>query len=449
MMAVFASAGSAAPRASDFEQAVPSVHAARAAAQRVVTLKPGRPFELAGFVWRGSGRPSISVQSHGRRGWSRWVRVGASGIDGPDRAPSPFGGEHVRGSSEPVWTGASDALRVRVAGGGVKDLRAHFVRVHAGRSARAAGTGGAPPGGAAAPAIVTRDQWGASACKPRATPQYGEVLAAVVHHTESTNSYSQSEAPSVVLGICRYHRNGRGWNDIGYNLLIDRFGTVYEGRAGGVDKAVVGAHAQGYNGQTTGIALIGGFMSVSPSQAAMDSLQRVIQWKLGLAGVTRNERAALISTGGVYNRFKYGRTVWARPVSGHRDLDSTDCPGNVLYAKLPGLASFLTGAPRPATKLSMRLKRVATPGGGQAVAVSGRLRSAGQPVSGRTVQVQAFTSTGWLTLTEARTDGNGFWQTTVAPARRYFLRGSFAGDDGLRSVRSLWRYSPKLRRITN
>src|SRR5262249_20630819 len=151
------------------------------------------------------------------------------------------------------------------------------------------------------------------------------ILGAVVHHTESTNTYTHAQAPGVVLGICRYHRNSRGWNDIGYNLLIDRFGTVYEGRAGGVDKAVIGAHAQGYNGQTTGIALIGGFMSTDPPAAAMDSLRKVLEWKLGLAGVTRNERVSLISTGGGYNRFKYGKIVFSRPISGHRDLDSTDC----------------------------------------------------------------------------------------------------------------------------
>jgi uncharacterized protein with LGFP repeats len=250
-----------------------------------------------------------------------------------------------------------------------------------------------------------------------------------------------------VLGICDYHRNTKGWNDIGYNFLIDRFGTIYEGRAGGVDRAVIGAHAQGYNSQTTGIALIGSFMSTDPPQAAIDSLQQVIEWKLGLAGVTRNERVALVSTGGVFNRYPWGKTIFARPVSGHRDLDSTDCPGDVLYAKLPSLASFLNGAPRPVTKMNLRVTRVPK-GNGQVVSVAGRLRSGGKGVAGESVTVEAFTSIGWVPLAETKTDSSGLWQTTVAPKGRYYLRGMFAGTDNLRPVRTLWLYSPKIRRPT-
>ena len=106
---------------------------------------------------------------------------------------------------------------------------------------------------------MPREQWASDKCPPRADPAYGEVNLAFIHHTVSANEYGPEDSAAMVLGICRYHRNGNGWNDIGYNFLVDRYGTIFEGRAGGIAEAVVGAQAQGYNSSSTGIASLGTF----------------------------------------------------------------------------------------------------------------------------------------------------------------------------------------------
>lgn len=452
-------AAGAASVAHDFERpvAIPANRALSVSSVRTVLIAPGKSFELVGFRWRGSGVPKLSLQSENARGWSKWVALEARGIDGPDAGSSVDRGAVA--SSDPVWTGLSRRVRVRISGRGFRGLRAHFVAVTHSTVQRgvavAASAGGAQPfllgaPGARtsvdAPAIVPRSAWDPNnRCRPRVKSSLGEVLGTVVHHTESTNAYSRAEAAGVVLGICQFHRNGRGWNDIGYNLLIDRFGTVYEGRNGGVTNAVVGAHAEGYNGQTAGIALIGGFMSTAPPDVTIAALKQVLQWKLGLAGITTNDRVSLVSNGGPNNKYANGRTIFVRPVSGHRDFDFTDCPGNVLYGKLDQVSSFLTAGTRTATKITARLRRIRQ-GTGQAVLVSGRLRGGGKALTGKFVSIQIYTFAGYKPIAAARTDEDGIWRSVVAPKYRYYMRAAYAGDETLRSVRSPAYLSPAIRR---
>lgn len=414
-------------------------------------VAPGATFQMVAFEWSGKRAPLIDVRSEGPRGWSQWSEAGTEGVDGPDVVGAV---DDNRRGSDPVWTGDARRVQVRLRGKAYGRVIAVFQKIPV--VARSASSGGAAPGkittpktktSVDAPAIVPRAQWDPSGrCKPKRKPFYGEVLGTVVHHTESTNSYSAGQARSVVLGICRFHRYSRKWNDIGYNLLIDRFGTVYEGRAGGVDKPVIGAHAQGFNSETAGISLIGGFMSVQPPAATLESLRRVLAWKLELAGLTRNERVPLISAGGGSSRFKTGRVVFARPVSGHRDLNFTDCPGNQLYAKLVAMQDLLTGPPRTATRLSTRMRRVAVATGGQAVQLTGRLTAGGSPAAGQALTMEAFTVRGWEQIATGQTDPAGIYRMSAAPRGRYYMRARFNGTESLRFSRSRDYYSPKLKR---
>ena len=192
--------------------------------------------------------------------------------------------------------------------------------------------------GAARPSMVSRSEWGADRhCRPRASASTGSVKAVFVHHTVTANSYSRSDGPSMVLGICRYHRNTNGWNDIGYNFLVDKYGRLYEGRGGGVARAVVGAQAEGWNAQSTGVANLGNFSAGGQSSAALRAMDRLISWKLDVHGTPRGGKATLVSAGGGTSRYRAGTRVEFNRISGHRNGNHTECPGDGLYAQLPRL----------------------------------------------------------------------------------------------------------------
>jgi hypothetical protein len=267
----------------------------------------------------------------------------------------------------------------------------------------------------------------------------GEVRAAYVHHTVSTNDYSPEEAPAIVLAICRYHRNSNGWDDVGYNFLVDKYGTVYEGRAGGVDRAIVGAQAQGYNAQTTGISNIGTHTSVRQSDAALAAMARLIRWKLPLHGVPTDGRATLTSAGGSTNRFPSGRAVTIDRVAGHRDGNRTSCPGDALYAQLPDLRGRIgsvgpgAGVVVERTRISLGLdpREVVFPGEARA---TGRVRTVrGAPAAGVPVEVQQLgRDSAWRLIARATTASDGAYAARIAAPGNRTLRARFPGTSALR-----------------
>jgi uncharacterized protein with LGFP repeats len=138
----------------------------------------------------------------------------------------------------------------------------------------------------------------------------------------------------MVLGICRYHRNTNGWNDIGYNFLVDRFGRTFVGRAGGVGRPVVGAHAEGFNSYSTGVAALGTHTSEPPSAASVEGIARLLRWKLPHHGAPVTGGTTVTSAGGSTSKYPAGQRVRLKRISGHRDVSYTECPGQELYNQL-------------------------------------------------------------------------------------------------------------------
>ena len=434
-------AASAAPRAVDFELAPKesAVATASGGGVRSRPLRTSQRFNLVGMRWRGRAAPEIDLRVRRGARWSRWGHLDLQGSDNPD----PGRGEPTVAASSPLWVGTASAVQYRMSRR-VPRLRLHFVHLTK-RPVAAAHAAQAQQ-----PAVVTRDQWGADACPPRRAPQYGEVKAVHVHHTVSLNDYSPAEAPAMVLAICRYHRNSNGWDDIGYNALVDKYGVLYEGRAGGLDKAVIGAQAQGFNATTAGISNIGDYSAVAQTPQALDAMARYIRWKLPVHGQPVSGPVTVTSSGGPLTRYPGGARVTLERVIGHRDTGNTACPGNALYAQLPELRSLVeTGALQPVSAFSTRLSALLGDTAvdyGETVSLSGTLLGGdGAPVAGQSVDLQVSPDGRWHTTRRLTTAADGSFATELRPRLRMYVRTRFrahSGFTGSGSTRVLLRMRP-------
>ncbi|MFF5506469.1 peptidoglycan recognition protein [Streptomyces roseolus] len=183
------------------------------------------------------------------------------------------------------------------------------------------------------PKIITRKGWGADEkIREKGFVYTKTIKAAFVHHSATGNNYTCGQAPSVLRGIYRYHVKSSGWRDFGYNFAVDKCGNIYEGRAGGVAKPVLGAHTLGFNTNSMGVAVLGTFTSTNPPAAVVTAVARLTAWKLGLHGINPKGTQVLVSGGG--NLYKKGKKVTFHTIAGHRDGFATECPGKRLYGKL-------------------------------------------------------------------------------------------------------------------
>lgn len=254
-------------------------------------------------------------------GFGDWRELHAEDSDGPDVGT----GEASRSGTEPLWVEEATGYEVSLSTTDAAGARVVTVHDELHRST----TDATPLAGAAtAPSfgVHLRGAWGARATN--GSPSYAStVKLAVVHHSDSSNTYSPAEVPAVMRSIQAFHMDGRGWSDIAYNFVVDKYGGIWEGRGGGIDRAVIGAHSMGFNTTSVGVMVIGDYTAATPSAASIESVSQVIGWKLALHGVDPNGRVDFTSGGST--KYAAGVVVNLPRVVGHQDVGLTSCPGSI------------------------------------------------------------------------------------------------------------------------
>jgi hypothetical protein len=304
------------------------------------------PFSMVGFATPSDAPVELRTSLDGET-WTPWHTAEVDDADfGPDAGTTEAARATAGHFTEPVWVGAARWLQVRTHGAPLADLDVSLIDsaglgtgASTGASAvTAAATVSATSTAPQRPAITTRAGWGADEGMRSGTPTSARsgVRYAVVHHTAGNNSYSPAQVPAVLRGILAFHTRDRGWGDIGYNLLVDRYGGIWEGRAGGIDRAVVGAHAQGFNTGSVGIAVLGDFSSTSVPAVADGAVADALAWVFKVHGV--EPAASVAVTSGGSNKYPSGTVLQLPTIIGHRDVGQTACPGN-YYSHLPVLRS--------------------------------------------------------------------------------------------------------------
>ena len=314
----------------------------------VQDLTPGA-FSAIGVTWLSDpalDEVAVQVRTRAAGRWDAWTDVEVQLGTGADAAsPEARGG---RTGSDLLFVGASDAVQVRVdsAGGTPRDVRIALIDPGASRADAATvdGTSAARPvllgGGVAqaavpAPAYVSRAGWGADESLRTCTSTSAPTLrGGILHTTATSNDYTATESPAVMRSMYAYHTRSLKWCDIGYNFLVDKFGTLFEGRGGSVSRNVIGSHTGGFNTGTVGVSMIGNHDLVAPTAAQLRTVERVFAWKLGAAGLHPQGTTAYTSGGGSATRYAAGAVVVKPMISGHRDYSPKSCPGNLAYPLL-------------------------------------------------------------------------------------------------------------------
>lgn len=184
------------------------------------------------------------------------------------------------------------------------------------------------------PSVVTRQVWGANESYRGNCGATGmDYNALTLHHTAGSNNYDAASAAAQVRGAYQYHTQTLGWCDIGYHALVDKFGTIYEGRRGGLSEGVMGAHAGGYNQGTFGISMVGNYEIAPINEAIIQSVGQIAGWRAAQSGFDPSGTIQMTSGGSSYAKYPAGDTRTFQRFHGHRDVGATTCPGQHAVAR--------------------------------------------------------------------------------------------------------------------
>ena len=332
---------------------------------RVVTpVLDAVDYQTVGVTWaegEAGEAPDVEVRSRTDGAWGDWVALETDDT-APDAGTADAEQER-RAGTEPLWFGDAESVQLsfaarsgstpdaialvlvgsdddagQVTGDEVAQSTADEGATIVGaafrsESAPATASSSAAVLAAAPPSVITRAQWGAvpQVCAPDVA---SSLVGAVVHHTAGSNGYgSVGEAMQQIRNDQRYHIEGRGWCDLGYNFVVDKWGNLYEGRGGSLTLPVIGVHAGGFNTGTVGVAMLGTYDAVPPA-ATQDSVAAIIGWRLAAYNV--DPTGTMRYTTGAGENSRYTNTTVTLPrVFGHRDVAYTACPGNGGHAALP------------------------------------------------------------------------------------------------------------------
>jgi uncharacterized protein with LGFP repeats len=317
-----------------------------------VTRTDVAPFSLVGVTW--AHDPAVTdtvVQVRVRTAdgdWGGWTEVTPETADQSTTART---GAVLRGGTSPLWTGPSTGVEVElVTRSGARPADVQLDLVDPGAS-EADGALDAPEitdtanAATAMPDVFSRAQWGADEGIRTWNPEYAATIkAATLHHTADSNDYTADQVPAIMRSIYRYHTVSLGWGDIGYNVIVDKFGRLFEGRAGGLASTVIAAHAGGFNTSTFGVSMLGNYDLVPAPQATVNSVAAIIAWKFSIFGINPRGSTVLTSSGGGTSRYASGARVTLPTIFGHRDVGSTACPGQYGYSRLGEIRDRVTAA---------------------------------------------------------------------------------------------------------